>query len=1119
VDRAKVELDDIFCDALEISSHQERAAYLDRACGNDVQLRRRIERLLVAHAEAPSFLAVTPSDVAATGEWQGESPGTLIGPYKLLEPIGEGGFGIVYMAEQQQPIRRKVALKVLKPGMDTRQVVARFEAERQALALMDHPHIAHVFDGGETESGRPYFVMELVKGIPITQYCDEAQLTTRERLELFVHVCQAVQHAHQKGIIHRDIKPSNVLITVQDGVPQVKIIDFGIAKALGQQLTDKTLHTGFAQMIGTPLYMSPEQAALSNVDVDTRSDVYSLGVLLYELLTGTTPFVKERLERMGYDELRRIIREEEPPRPSTRISTLGQASTTISAQRQSDPRRLSRQFRGELDWIVMKALEKDRNRRYETTNSFAADVQQYLRDEPVQACPPSTLYRLRKFARRNKVGLATTAVVASALILGVAISLWQVQRAFRAETQEGLQRTLAQQQESAAQHSRYVAHMILAQQAWQRRDIRTVLKHLNAEHRGPGQPDLRSIGWYYLWRKCHGDYWLSFQDHARSVTGVAFSPDGKTLATANMDRIVKLWDISTGRELASFTGHTNGVRCVAFSPDGATLATSSDDGTVRIWDRATGKPRARLDGHKARIRCVVFSPDGKMLASGGETIKLWDLSTGHERATFTGHTDEIEQVSFSRDGKLLASCSLDSTVRLWDLATGQERVVLRGHADQVYGVAFAPKGGVLASAGVDRTVRFWDIASGQEQEILRGHTALVRSVAFSPDGASLVSTGGDMTVKVWDVATRQSRCTLVGHTDQVLSMALSPDGTLLATGSQDTTVKLWSLARRYNPVLLGHTAGAYSVAFSPDGKTLASGSWDKLVKLWDIGSGRVEATLSGHTIGVLTVAFSPDGKTLATAGDSQIRLWDWATRRLRRTLRGHTSAIQRVAFSRDGSTLASCGDDLTVRLWDTVSGNELATLRGHTAEVDCVAFSPEGRTLASSSRDATVRLWDLTLPGELAVLKGHAGSVRTVTFSPDGKTLANGTAQSTILLWNVATRELRATLMGHTGYVQALAFSPDSSTLVSGSYDGTAKLWDLTTGLEYDTFKEHTDPVDGIALSPNGKTLATASRDQTIRLWDITPATEEEIGAYDRLVSQPSRVPPNNQVTALDHRR
>ena len=340
-------------------------AFLAQACAGNGELRRDIERLLRAHERAGNFLQGNPRS-ATIDHPVGEGPGTVFGPYKLLEQIGEGGFGVVFMAEQQQPVRRKVALKVLKPGMDTRQVIARFEAERQALALMDHPNIARVFDGGETPTGRPYFVMELVRGIPITDFCDQNHLTIRERLELFVNVCQAVQHAHQKGIIHRDIKPSNVLVTLHDGTPVVKVIDFGIAKATGQQLTDKTLFTNFAQLIGTPLYMSPEQAALSGLDVDTRSDIYSLGVLLYELLTGTTPFDKDRLETAGYDEIRRIIREEEPPKPSTRMSTLGQAATTHRHNRKSDPKRLSQLFRGELDWIVMKALEKDRNRRYET---------------------------------------------------------------------------------------------------------------------------------------------------------------------------------------------------------------------------------------------------------------------------------------------------------------------------------------------------------------------------------------------------------------------------------------------------------------------------------------------------------------------------------------------------------------------------------------------------------------------------------------------------------------------------------------------------------------------------------------------------------------------------------
>jgi serine/threonine protein kinase/tetratricopeptide (TPR) repeat protein len=451
--------DTIFAQAIEIQSDQQRAEFLDASCGVDAELRREVEGLVRDYFRAGDFLERPAASLAAiVDEPACERPGTVIGPYKLMEQIGEGGFGLVFVAEQQRPVHRRVALKVIKPGMDSRQIVARFEAERQALALMDHPNIARVFDAGATPSGRPYFVMELVKGVPINTFCDADRLTTRERLRLFVSVCSAVQHAHQKGVIHRDLKPSNVLVMSHDGTPVAKVIDFGVAKAIGQQLTEKTVYTQFTQMVGTPLYMSPEQAGQSGLDVDTRTDIYALGVLLYELLTGTTPFDEERLRTVGFDEMRRIIRDEEPAKPSARISTLGPAAVTVSVNRQTDPKRLSRLCRGELDWIVMKAMEKDRNRRYESASAFAADVERYLRDEPVQACPPSLGYRLRKFVRRHKGPVVAASLVILALlggIVGTTAGLIHARAAteqeHRARVREAEQRQLAEEHQRLAE--------------------------------------------------------------------------------------------------------------------------------------------------------------------------------------------------------------------------------------------------------------------------------------------------------------------------------------------------------------------------------------------------------------------------------------------------------------------------------------------------------------------------------------------------------------------------------------------------------------------------------------------------------------------------------------------
>ena len=433
-------IEHLFGELIELKTPEERELYVQRACGNDQSLRKQLEQLFAAHERAGSFLRECDEGDATVDPEQGDQSGTTIGPYKLREKIAEGGMGTVYVAEQEQPLRRKVALKLIKPGMDSKTVIARFEMERNALALMSHANIAKVLDAGTTDRARPYFVMELVSGIPITDYCDEHKLTIRERLSLFRTVCQAIQHAHQKGIIHRDIKPTNVLVTEQDGESIPKVIDFGVAKAINQRLTDRTVYTSFQSIIGTPLYMSPEQAALSNVDVDTRADIYSLGVLLYELLTGTTPFDEDTLGRAAQDEVLRMIREEEPPKPSTRIASNGAKTPCISSNRRIDHRKLGKLICGDLDWMVMMALEKDRSRRYRTADAFAQDVWKYLHGEPIEARPPSPTYRLQRFVRRHQAAVATGCLITCLIFVSCTIAFfgWASAIAREKELQEAL---------------------------------------------------------------------------------------------------------------------------------------------------------------------------------------------------------------------------------------------------------------------------------------------------------------------------------------------------------------------------------------------------------------------------------------------------------------------------------------------------------------------------------------------------------------------------------------------------------------------------------------------------------------------------------------------------------
>jgi WD40 repeat protein/serine/threonine protein kinase len=1090
----------VFDRALEMDSAVERQAYLDEACAEAPELRQKVEALLEAYQEAGSFLEAPAAVLAATvDEPSRERPGTLIGPYKLLEPIGEGGFGVVYMAEQQPPLRRKVALKILKPGMDTRQVVARFEAERQALALMDHPNIAHVFDGGETASGRPYFVMELVKGLPITEFCDQDRLSVRERLELFVTVCRAVQHAHQKGIIHRDLKPSNVMVTLHGGTPVVKIIDFGIAKATGQQLTDKTLFTNFAQLVGTPLYMSPEQAALSGLDVDTRSDVYSLGVLLYELLTGTTPFEKQRFKEAGYDEIRRIIREEEPPKPSTRISTLGQAATTFSTQRKSDPNGLSKLFRGELDWIVMKCLDKDRNRRYETASAFAADVQRYLNDELVEARPPSALYKFRKLVRRNKHVFAMGSVVVAVLIVAVAtlaVSNVRISRE-KQRKEEALQEkeeVLERERQTA-----YYTRIALAEQEWSANNLLRMQQLLD-----DCPEDLRGWEWHYLrglrYRK------VPPLRHEADVYDVAFTRDGRQLASIDDNGVAKVWNVQSGREVFRIQAHDKPAECVAFSPDGHYLATGSRDRSIKIWDLETRKSIRILQGHQAPITSVAFSLDGRRLAStaarSDQTVKVWDVATGQAVLTLEGHLRQVKQVVFSPDGRQLASGSGDRTVKVWDSETGQELRTFRGHTLGVNGLAFSPDGQRLASVAGDLSRKgagegkIWDVQTGEEVLSLRGHTTLVLGVAFSPDGQRLATSGYDKNVKLWDATNGREILTLRG--DGLYwnrRLAFSPDGTRLVCAGRDHTVRVWDgtplgdAAAEEVLTLRGHHAGVRSVAFCPDGKYLATAGEDDLVRICDLPSGRELHRLDGPSGMVVNLAFSRNGKYLALGG-KQLTVWDTTT--WKEVLTSPT-ARDAVAFGPDEQLLASGGPEYSVRVWDVATGQEKRTLQDHNWGILGLAFGPDGRNLASASADSSVRLWDLETGAEIKTpAMRHFGACMGVAFSPDGLYLASSGMDQTVKIWDTATWRERCTLRDPTGGIQNVAWSPDGRRLAWGGTDATVKVGDPATGQILSTLRGHTNWVEAVAFSPDGQWIASASLDGTVKLWPTRTRREAE---------------------------
>jgi serine/threonine protein kinase/WD40 repeat protein len=885
----------IFHAAREKSDPARRAGYLEGACGRDVALRAKVDALLKADAEAGSFLkssepaALDPN--AANSQTArlapsrapvapSEQAGEMIGRYKLLQPIGEGGFGSVWMAEQREPVKRRVALKIIKLGMDTKQVIARFEAERQALAMMEHPNIARALDAGSTETGRPYFVMEYINGVPIMEYCDNRKLDTKARLGLFSQVCHAIQHAHQKGIIHRDIKPSNVLVTMHDGVPVPKVIDFGIAKATNAELTNKTLFTEHRQMFGTPAYMSPEQAEMSGLDIDTRSDIYSLGVLLYELLTGTTPFAHEELISKGFAEMMRIIREVEPHKPSTRLSSLGDTAARTAQQRLAgDIRALSLSLRGDLDWIVMKCLEKDRRRRYETANSLASDIKRHLNDEPVTAGAPSARYKLRKFVKRNRARVIAGGIIFAALVtgfVGTTAGFIQARRARIDADREAEQArragAVALREKREAQRQAYSANMLGASDALERSQIDAARHYLNS-----APPDLRAWEWQHISSRLD----LSFRVHTQTVrvTQLHVSADGRSycgVTAHDPKRTIQRWDIETGRLLQTISTDRPCQRSWLIA-DGKKLVLQVSEkwegaDAVEVWDLERG---ARISSHPIPAK---FQPsaDGTVAAYvWQDAIHLMDLRTGADRISPTEAGGAAKgwgsNLCFQPDGRRLAVEWALGQVRLVEADSLQVQSTFDAHDNAIWGISFNPDGTRLATASADGTIRITDISVNPPIAVatLRGHAGFVLEAFYSPDGSLLASRGQDRTVRLWDAHTGSACGVFQTAGDQAGPAAFLPDGHTLAGADDNGVVRFWDVRSADAWVLRGHRSFVYPVLLSPDGATIYSGGWDGFVgqpgclRFWDVASGEMIAATGDADAFVYSAAISSDGSRLA----------------------------------------------------------------------------------------------------------------------------------------------------------------------------------------------------------------------------------------------------------------
>ena len=1100
----------VFAEALRREMPAARAAYLDGACGIDTPMRRRVEALLRASENAGEFLEKPPTGLrsdpdgsVAVGDLI-EKPGDRIGRYKLLEKIGEGGCGIVYMAEQEEPVRRRVALKVIKLGMDTRSVVARFEAERQALALMDHPNIAKVFDGGATPAGRPYFVMELVRGMRITEFCDEAKLPLKARLSLFVQTCQAVQHAHQKGIIHRDLKPSNILVTVNDGVPVPKIIDFGIAKATGEPLTAKTVFTQFHSFIGTPAYTSPEQAEMSSLDIDTRSDIYSLGVLLYELLTGKTPFDGEELLRSGLDQMRRTIREVEPPRPSHRLTALMGAERKVPSQRlQNAPLsgaqsrvtpELIRTVRGDLDWIVMKCLEKNRGRRYETANGLATDIQRYLNHEPVTARSPSGVYLVQKLAQRNRGLLVMTATVFVTLVLAVlsfAISNSRIRRernqkenALR-DAQEQLFASLLNQAKARrnslriGQRLESLAALSAAARIQSHPEIRDnaiAAMALVDVYQGPAwigpNPDPR-LSWfdenYRLYALAHPNGQISIHnvsDHAeiqRLESDAAspkrfdtppqyleFSQDGRYLAGLREDFQLRIWQLDTGKPISLPIEQK--VSVSAFSPNGLQVAVATED-SIQCFDLPGGRERFRWRT-PGQVYMLLYNPDSRRLAAGfmrQDVVALYDTEDGAHLTDLPVGASAMEHIAWHPNGQFLATAGSNPRIQIWNVETQHKVAELEGHVEQVTGLAFHPDGELLASSSWDGVLRLWHPSPGR----LLMHVPWPNVPYFSQDGRCAgVLRSGDNHGHFWGIVPSREYHTFLNtenRSNAFFEGDLSPDGRLLVMGAT-YGVGVWDVVRGTEIAMLPLKVTDVAM-FGAEGHELLTCGKTEGLQRWKISGNpdllnRVQIE-SPHRFPLpfapTRIAKCRDGLTLAVAGEEagQAALLDLATETVRLAEMPHQRAGF-VAVTQDGTRLATSGwHSEHVKLWDANTGKLLRDfVPGLTSRVH---FTPDNQELIVA-RALDFTFYNLKtlqvsrqMPRQLGLYPGQ------IAFTSDGKLMALEMAPGLIHLVEVVSGRTVAKLEDPNGDLSTwMGFTPDGTQLiVAARYAGAIHRWDL----------------------------------------------------------------------------